>query len=160
MKFKTLFILLFIWSGWANPCFAAFPSKTALVADKHSTKQTGFYKKHYFNYHFDGTQPHKSKAIALLLSCPFFYLSIFGLHDFYLGRKEEGNTHLFLVILAGVLAFVGTLSVNPVISIFSLSISIFSLAAIGLFAINGIWAGIEFFEILFNLLLPISGHWG
>ncbi len=71
----------------------------------------------------------KSKVVAALLS---FFLGMFGIHRFYLGRAGSGAAMLILTI-------VGWLTTGIIIGMI-------------LLFIVGIWDVIDFFRILFNSL--------
>ena len=71
----------------------------------------------------------KSKVVAALLS---FFLGMFGIHRFYLGRAGSGAAMLILTI-------VGRLTTGIIIGMI-------------LLFIVGIWDVIDFFRILFNSL--------
>lgn len=77
----------------------------------------------------------KSKVVAVLLS---FFLGIFGIHRFYLGRMASGAVML-------VMSLVGWFTTGLVFGI-------------GLLAIVGVWDLIDFFRILFNSLGDAEGR--
>lgn len=81
------------------------------------------------------TMSDKSKVAAALLS---FFLGMFGIHRFYLGRVGSGVAMLILTIL-------GWLTAGIIIGMV-------------LLFIVSIWDVIDFFRILFNSLVDSQGR--
>lgn len=79
-------------------------------------------------------ETNKSKAAAALLC---FFLGVFGIHRFYLGRIGSGVAQLILFILSSILLWVGVGVVT--------------------YLILGIWVVIDFILILVGKLLPKDG---
>ncbi len=165
MHFRIFLLATILLFSFSLRSFAAFPvhggGTYGQIKLKPDQAPSSIRCKHspYLNDDHGTNQKHYSFGIALLLACPLFPLAILGLHDFYLGYKSEGNTHLTLLAAAVVFGTIGLLAYVGTILLAESVISLLIYGAAIAYEVNNIWAIVDFFRLIFGSLKPASGYW-
>jgi hypothetical protein len=157
MNLRILFLVLLL-CGMAPCARAAFPvsggnAGTSIGRTAHymaSPTQDQEHENH-------GNSKPKYQGIAALLA---YFFGPYGLHDFYMGDRNKGNTHLALLLLPLLCVAIVALGTTGLVVVTPAATTLLTVAGIALYAANALWAYIELFEIIFGVLKPVSGHWG